>query len=300
LDKEAERERLYTQNLKTQEVIKNDYLQRKLHTTKFTKKLYNISMAKPELWKELKIAEYAIVKGEGYPITDINKQKSMLDDLGMTLESPIEEEILEMGEKIRYDRQNELVQNVLGPETEGLRLQRENAANVINKGLRGALQEKHEGRGQIDPADYHNQDSLMDEYKAFILKKNPTSNYKKSVLVQPLANNVLNGGPGRGGDAEYRANFEDRNDSNYGGNFDKDQTVHWYEAGQMQSYKPNLGGPGGDKGDMLRNSGKNILGSRGQGQGHGQDSYFSNLDIKGSRDKSKIYLNERDYISGLN
>ena len=259
ISKEKERDNQYLENQQKHETIKNDYLDRKINATKFTKKLYQISYNKPEQWKELKRAEYAIVKGEAIPILEENKQKSMLEEL----DNEAEEEIADMGEQIKHQRAHELVKNVLGPDTQLLQDQKERAVNVISKVMRNALGKEPDFE-QPDAIDIANQDSLIDLDKLLMMKNNSKKSLydqRSNILKQDdISENVLK--------SRISRNKEDY--------YSRDETIHWYEEGNMQSYKPD----NRQSSSKLKNNAMNILSNN-------NENYFNN------------YVLEKDYIKGL-
>ena len=81
----------------------------------------------------------------------------------------LDDEILDMGNRIKYERAHELVEKVLEGETENLRKQKEEAALVIAKGMKDAYG-NHDRLDNIQ-ADPMNQDSLVNEYMSLIQKQ---------------------------------------------------------------------------------------------------------------------------------
>ena len=287
LEKEKERDELYVEGQQKHEHIKRDYLDRKVRTTKFTKKLYDISLKKPELWKDIKQAEYALSKGEDIPILDENKQQILLNEMTNDL---LDDEILDMGNRIKYERAHELVEKVLEGETENLRKQKEEAALVIAKGMKDAYG-NHDRLDNIQ-ADPMNQDSLVNEYMSLIQKQ-------KSQRKVPKQDQSYSEHPDNSenqSDEILSQKHHSRSKGNIYQNTPKrDETIHWYQNGEVQKYTglppdPNkLNKSSSRRGNNLRTGANNILNKN--------ESYFSNYEQP--QNTSNHNMRNNDYISGF-
>ena len=180
------------------------------------------------------------------------------------LDNEAEEEIADMGEQIKHQRAHELVKNVLGPDTQLLQDQKERAVNVISKVMRNALGKEPDFE-QPDAIDIANQDSLIDLDKLLMMKNNSKKSLydqRSNILKQDdISENVLK--------SRISRNKEDY--------YSRDETIHWYEEGNMQSYKPD----NRQSSSKLKNNAMNILSN------NNNENYFNN------------YVLEKDYIKGL-
>lgn len=128
-EKAIQKKKEFDEAVKKQELLQREYLETKLNSQKFTDKLYEISMKKPEIWRDIKLRERNQYLQEEEEIEKLKKKYYENAD-----ESEIQQ-YESLANQIQTSMMKGIADTVLDYEAKELYEQRVKAANVLKHAL---------------------------------------------------------------------------------------------------------------------------------------------------------------------
>ena len=125
---EAEKQRALDEAIKKHELQERQYLDNELGSKKFTEKLYEISMKKPEIWRDIKQKEQEQYRREEDQMNNAKKLNPNTDQSEL-------QDYQDLAHQIKANMIKDVANAVIDYEAKELHEQREKAANVLKHAL---------------------------------------------------------------------------------------------------------------------------------------------------------------------
>jgi hypothetical protein len=159
---ELERKEATEKEIARQEQLQKDFLNTKLATTKFSQKMYDVAMTKPELWREIKQKEYDQLVKE--------QEKLKAEESVYQEKTVIQQEFEELQNRIQNEFSEQIASKVLASQAIRL-LEEKNAASLKiaklmrkqQKPVRGEMLNQELGGARNDQNFIRELEKMLDE-----------------------------------------------------------------------------------------------------------------------------------------